>query len=47
MSEGAVKTSAHRLRARYGDCLRREIADTLVDDREVEEEIRHLLTALR
>jgi RNA polymerase sigma factor (sigma-70 family) len=47
MSEGAVKTAAHRLRARYGDCLRREIADTLVDEDEVEAEIEHLLHALR
>ena len=43
MSEGAVKTAVHRLRQRYGRCLRAEISETVGDDSEVDAEVRHLL----
>jgi RNA polymerase sigma factor (sigma-70 family) len=47
MSEGALKVALHRLRGRYGDCIRGEIARTLGSAGEVEEEIRHLFDVLR
>jgi hypothetical protein len=46
MSEGAVKVAAHRLRARYRELLREQIAQTVTSAAEVEEEIRQLFTAL-
>jgi RNA polymerase sigma-70 factor (ECF subfamily) len=47
MSEGAVKTAVHRLRRRFGELLRREIAETVSDEAAVEEEIQELFEALR
>lgn len=46
MTEGAVKVAVHRLRKRYGQLLRDEIARTVSSKEEVEQEIRDLLTAL-
>jgi RNA polymerase sigma factor (sigma-70 family) len=46
MSEGAVKVSVHRLRQRYRELLHEEIAQTLDDAGQVEEEIRALFTSL-
>lgn len=46
MSEGAVKVAVHRLRQRYRALLRDEIAQTVNDPAEVDDEIRHLLEAL-
>ena len=46
MSEGAVKTAAHRLRQRYRELLREEIANTVAGPEEAEEELRHLFAAL-
>lgn len=46
MSEGAVKVAVHRLRARYREVLREEIAQTVSSPEEVEEELRHLFAAL-
>jgi len=48
MSEGAVKTSLHRLRREFGDLLRSEIRHTMADPTELEtkDEIRHLFAAL-
>jgi RNA polymerase sigma-70 factor (ECF subfamily) len=45
-SEGAARVAAHRLRRRYGELLRREIASTLDDPAEVDDEIRDLFAAL-
>ena len=45
MNEGAVRTAIHRLRQRYGELLRSEIADTTAPE-EVEDEIRHLLAVV-
>jgi len=43
MSEGAVKVAVHRLRHRYGELLRAELARTVGREEEVEDELRHLL----
>jgi len=46
MSESAVKMAVSRLRRRYGERLRGEIAHTVADPAVVEEELRHLVGAL-
>jgi len=46
MSEGAVKVALHRLRRRYGELLRGEIAQTVITPEELDEEIRHLCAAI-
>jgi RNA polymerase sigma-70 factor (ECF subfamily) len=46
MSAGAVKVAVHRLRRRYRELLREEIAHTLDDAGQVEDEIRDLFVAL-
>jgi RNA polymerase sigma-70 factor (ECF subfamily) len=46
MTEGAVKVAAHRLRQRYRELLREEIAQTVASPDEIEEEIRYLFTCL-
>jgi DNA-directed RNA polymerase specialized sigma24 family protein len=45
LTEAAVKMAVHRLRARYRELLRAEIAETVVSPQEVEEEIRQLFSA--
>lgn len=40
---GAVKVAVHRLRARYGELIREEVAKTVATPGEVDEELRHLL----
>lgn len=42
MNEGAVKVAVHRLRQRYRECLREQIAQTVSTPAEVDEEIRQL-----
>jgi len=46
MREGAVRVAVHRLRQRYGDLLRNEIAQTVGSEEEVDEEMDHLLQVL-
>ncbi|HXP62690.1 MAG TPA: sigma-70 family RNA polymerase sigma factor [Dongiaceae bacterium] len=46
LSEAAVKMTIHRLRQRYGELLRLEVAQTVVTPAEIDEEPRHLLRAL-
>jgi len=46
MSEGAVKVAVHRLRKRYRELLRMEIAETVEREEEIEGELRHLFTVL-
>ena len=46
MTEGAVKVAVHRLRKRYRELLRDEIAHTVASQDEIDEEIRHLFDAL-
>ena len=45
-SEGALKMAIHRLRKRYRELFRQEIADTVADPADVESEIRYLATVL-
>ena len=46
MSEGAVKVAVHRLRSRFRNLLRDEIAQTVSSPQEVEVELRYLWAAL-
>ena len=46
MNEGAIKVAVHRLRKRYRELLRAEIAQTVATASEVEAEIRYLFAAL-
>jgi RNA polymerase sigma factor (sigma-70 family) len=45
-TEGAVKVAVHRIRQRYRELLRQEVADTVESTQEVEEELRALLAAV-
>ena len=47
LSEGAARVAVHRLRQRYRDLLRAEIANTVARPEAVEDELRHLLAVLR
>jgi RNA polymerase sigma factor (sigma-70 family) len=46
ISEGAIKVAVHRMRQRYAELLRQEIAHTVQSPADVEDEIRHLFRAL-
>ncbi len=46
MTEGAVKTAVHRLRKRFRSALREEIADTVSDPEDIEDEIRYLIEVI-
>ena len=46
LSAGAVDVAVHRLRQRFGVLLREQVARTVSGPEEVEEEIRHLISAL-
>lgn len=46
-SPGAVKVAVHRLRRRYGEVLRAEVADTVLAGDDVDDEMQALLEALR
>ena len=43
MTESALKSALFRLRSRYREVLRAEVAETVSDPRDVDDEIRHLL----
>ena len=47
LSLGALKTVIHRLRARYRTLLREEVARTVADPADVDDELRYLRVALR
>ena len=47
MTEGAVKVAVHRLRRRYRELLRADIADTVADPAQVEDELQALFAAFR
>ena len=47
MTEGAVKVAVHRLRQRYRDLLRAEIAETVAQRSDIDDEMRYLVAALR
>jgi RNA polymerase sigma-70 factor (ECF subfamily) len=46
-TEGAVKAAVHRLRHRYRDLLREEIAQTVAAKQDIDDELAVLLSALR
>lgn len=45
-TEAAIKMSVSRMRRQYGKTLRAEIADTIEDPAEVDDEVRYLLTII-
>jgi RNA polymerase sigma-70 factor (ECF subfamily) len=47
MSGEAIKVTVHRLRRRYAELLRAEIAQTVTTDEEIEDELRDLFAAVR
>jgi RNA polymerase sigma-70 factor (ECF subfamily) len=47
MSSGAVKVTIHRLRQKFGELIRKEIADTVDTEEEVQAELRYLIEALQ
>jgi len=47
MTENAVKQAFHRLRERYRQLLREEIAHTVIAPGDIEDELRHLIAVLR
>jgi RNA polymerase sigma-70 factor (ECF subfamily) len=46
MTEGNLRVTIHRLRGQYRDLLREEVARTVETAEAIEEEIRHLISAL-
>jgi len=46
-SEGAMKMAVLRLRRRYGELVRTEIAQTVASPEEAEEELQYLFAVLR
>jgi RNA polymerase sigma factor (sigma-70 family) len=46
MTEGAVKVAAHRLRQRYRELIRDEIGQTVDNEKDIDEELRDLMSAL-
>jgi RNA polymerase sigma factor (sigma-70 family) len=46
MNEGAVKVAIHRLRRRFRELVKAEIAHTLPDATQVQQELQHLFAAL-
>jgi RNA polymerase sigma factor (sigma-70 family) len=46
MTEGNLRVTIHRLRGQYRDLLREEVARTVETPEAIEEEIRHLISAL-
>jgi RNA polymerase sigma-70 factor (ECF subfamily) len=46
ITEGALKTGIHRLRKRYRDLLREEVAATVADPQSVDAELRFLASAM-
>jgi RNA polymerase sigma-70 factor (ECF subfamily) len=47
MSEGALKVAVHRLRQRYGELVRAEMAQTVATAEEADDELRYLFAVLR
>jgi RNA polymerase sigma-70 factor (ECF subfamily) len=46
MTESSVRVTLHRLRLRYRDLVRAEVAETVESEEAVDEELRYLLSAL-
>ena len=47
MSDAAVKVAVHRLRKKFRDAVRDEIAQTVASPADIEDELRHLWSAVR
>jgi len=47
LSEGALKVTVHRLRRRYRELLREEVADTVATGQDIDEELRYLIGVIR
>ena len=47
MTPGAVKVAVHRLRQKFGEAIRREIAETVDTEEEIAGELRYLIEALQ
>ncbi len=47
MTEGAVKIAVHRMRTRYRELLRAEVASTVETPAQVDDELKHLAAVLR
>jgi RNA polymerase sigma-70 factor (ECF subfamily) len=46
MSEGACKVAVHRLRQRFREVVKAEIAETVPAQSDVDDELRHLIAVL-
>ena len=46
-TEGALKVTVHRLRQRYREVLREEVAHTVAAGDDIEEELRYLIGVIR
>ena len=46
MSVSAITSASHRMRTRFRELLLEEVANTVARPEDVEQELRHLLTAL-
>ncbi|HYG22500.1 MAG TPA: sigma-70 family RNA polymerase sigma factor [Verrucomicrobiae bacterium] len=46
LSEGALKVTIHRLRRRFGELVRQQIAKTVAREEDIDDEIRQLFAAL-
>jgi len=46
LTEGAVKVAVHRLRQRFGVALRLEVAETVAEEADIEDEMRELIRAV-
>jgi RNA polymerase sigma-70 factor (ECF subfamily) len=46
VAEGTIKSDVSRLRRRYGECLREEVANTVGSLTDLDDELRHMVEAL-
>ncbi len=46
MADGAVRVAVHRMRRRYREILKEEVAGTVAGPEETEDELRYLLAAV-
>jgi RNA polymerase sigma-70 factor (ECF subfamily) len=47
LTEGALKVTVHRLRHRFRELLREEVAQTVAAVHEIDEELRYLVSVIR
>ena len=47
MNEGALKVAVHRLRERYRELLREEVAQTLASPDDIDDELAHLMAIVQ